>query len=62
MKCRICKIDPAMNTYREVYGQVSKVPECYNCNSLTNEEAYKRMNNKIVKIVVDYFKGELDEK
>ena len=62
MKCRICKIESAMNTYRGVYGQVSKVPECYNCNSLTNEEAYKRMNNKIVKIVVDYFKGELDEK
>ena len=62
MKCIICKIEPAMNTYREVYGQVSKVPECYNCNSLTNEESYKRINNKIVKIVVDYFKGELDEK
>ena len=46
MKCRICKIEPAMQSYRTIYGQTSKVLECDNCRTLTNEEAYRRMNHK----------------
>ena len=61
MKCRICKIESAMNTYRGVYGQVSKVPECYNCNSLTNEEAYRRMNHKYHKDIDEDIDNATDE-
>ena len=46
VKCRICKIEPAMQSYRTICGQTSKVLECDDCRTLTNQEAYKRMNRE----------------
>ena len=61
MKCRICKIEPAMQSYRTIYGQTSKVLECDNCRTLTNEEAYRRMNHKYHKDIDEEIDNATDE-
>ena len=62
VKCRICKIEPAMQSYRTIYGQTSKVLECDDCRTLTNEEAYRRMGREYNKDINEKFDNAYDEK
>ena len=52
VKCRICKIEPACNTYRTISGITSAVNECIDCMTLTNKEAYKKIGLKKDKIKI----------